>query len=89
MGEYFPFAPLGLFLSIDSCKVFKFSKRAFSVKLAFPKRTCTIPALSESIDKNKPSGAKGKYWKSFYITSTMGPSIQLDINALQDFQTES
>ena len=48
----------------------------------------SLKTLQESIDKNKPSGAKGKYWKTFYITSTMGPSVQLDINAVQDFQPE-
>jgi len=48
-----------------------------------------LKTLQESIDKNKPSGAKGKYWKSFYVTSTMGPSVQLDINAVQDYQPES
>ena len=48
-----------------------------------------LKTLQESIDKNKPSGAKGKYWKSFYVTSTMGPSVQVDINALQDYQPES
>jgi large subunit ribosomal protein L1 len=47
-----------------------------------------LKTLQESIDKNKPSGAKGKYWKTFYVTSTMGPSVQVDINALQDFQPE-
>jgi len=47
-----------------------------------------LKTLQESIDKNKPSGAKGKYWKTFYITSTMGPSIQVDINAVQDYQPE-
>ena len=47
-----------------------------------------LKTLQESIDKNKPSGAKGKYWKSFYVTSTMGPSVQLDINAVQDYQPE-
>ena len=47
-----------------------------------------LKTLQESIDKNKPSGAKGKYWKTFYVTSTMGPSIQLDINAVQDYQPE-
>ena len=47
-----------------------------------------LKTLQESIDKNKPSGAKGKYWKSFYVTSTMGPSVQVDINAVQDFQPE-
>ena len=47
-----------------------------------------LKTLQESIDKNKPSGAKGKYWKTFYVTSTMGPSVQLDINAVQDYQPE-
>ena len=47
-----------------------------------------LKTLQESIDKNKPSGAKGKYWKTFYVTSTMGPSVQIDINAIQDYQPE-
>jgi len=47
-----------------------------------------LKTLQESIDKNKPSGSKGKYWKTFYVTSTMGPSVQLDINAVQDYQPE-
>jgi len=47
-----------------------------------------LKTLQESIDKNKPSGAKGKYWKTFYVTSTMGPSVQVDINTVQDYQPE-
>ena len=43
-----------------------------------------LEALQESIDKNRPSGVKGKYWKSFYICSTMGPSIQIDITDFKD-----
>jgi large subunit ribosomal protein L1 len=43
-----------------------------------------LEVIQESIDKNRPSGAKGRYWKSFYICSTMGPSIQIDINNFRD-----
>ena len=48
-----------------------------------------LKALQETIDRNKPSGAKGRYWRSLYITSTMGPSVQVDFSALQDIKQES
>lgn len=41
-------------------------------------------ALKESIEKNRPSGAKGKYWKSVYISSTMSPSIAIDVNRFRE-----
>ena len=39
-----------------------------------------LRALYNSIEKNRPSGVKGKYFKSLYICTTMGSSIQLDLN---------
>ncbi len=62
----------------------RFGKASFTKEALFD----NLKTLQESIDKNKPSGAKGKYWKTFYVTSTMGPSVQVDINAVQDYQPE-
>jgi large subunit ribosomal protein L1 len=45
-----------------------------------------LKALQETIDRNRPSGAKGRYWRTMYVSATMGPSIQLDINALRDMK---
>ena len=47
-----------------------------------------LKALQETIDRNKPSGAKGRYWRSLYVTSTMGPSVPVDFSALQDIKQE-
>ncbi|MFM8605854.1 MAG: 50S ribosomal protein L1 [Cyanobium sp.] len=47
-----------------------------------------LKALQETIDRNKPSGAKGRYWRSLYVTSTMGPSVQVDFSALQEIKQE-
>ena len=43
-----------------------------------------LKTIQDSIDKNRPSGSKGKYWKSCYLSSTMGPSIPININLLRD-----
>jgi large subunit ribosomal protein L1 len=40
-----------------------------------------LTSLYRSIEQNRPSGVKGKYFKSLFICSSMGPSIQLDLNA--------
>ena len=40
-----------------------------------------LTSLYQSIEQNRPSGVKGKYFKSLFICSSMGPSIQLDLSA--------
>jgi large subunit ribosomal protein L1 len=47
-----------------------------------------LKALQETIDRNKPSGAKGRYWRSLYLTSTMGPSVNVNFGSLQDIKQE-
>ena len=63
----------------------RFGKASFPANELFE----NLKTLQEAIDKNKPSGAKGKYWKTMFLSSTMGPSIEIDINALQDFEADS
>jgi large subunit ribosomal protein L1 len=40
-----------------------------------------LTAIMEAVVKAKPAGAKGQYVRSAFITTTMGPSIRLDISA--------
>lgn len=42
-----------------------------------------LRALYKSIEQNRPSGVKGKYFKSLFICTTMGSSLQLDLNAFE------
>ena len=53
-----------------------FGKSDFSVEQLVE----NLQAIYQSIEQNRPSGVKGKYFKSIYICSTMGPSIQLDLS---------
>ena len=39
-----------------------------------------LKALYKSIEQNRPSGVKGKYFKSLFICTAMGSSIQLDLD---------
>jgi large subunit ribosomal protein L1 len=40
-----------------------------------------LTAIMEAVVKARPASAKGQYVKSAYITTTMGPSVRLDISA--------
>ena len=39
-----------------------------------------LTSLYQSIQQNRPTGVKGRYFKSLFICTSMGPSIQLDLN---------
>jgi len=41
-------------------------------------------AVYNSIEKNKPSGVKGKYFKSFNICTSMSPSIKIELNTFKN-----
>jgi large subunit ribosomal protein L1 len=62
----------------------RFGKASFDVA----KLLENLKALQETIDRNKPSGAKGRYWRTLYVTSTMGPSVSVDFTALQDLKQD-
>lgn len=61
-----------------------------SVHISFGKSDFTdiqlienLKALYQSIEQNRPSGVKGKYFKSIFICTTMGPSLKLDANIFE------
>ncbi len=41
-------------------------------------------AVMDAINKAKPSGAKGIYIKSVYLSTTMGPGLKVDVNSLDE-----
>merc|ERR1719331_3112042 len=42
-----------------------------------------LAAVAKTIEKNRPTGCKGKLWNSATITTTMGPGLKLDLNSLK------
>ncbi len=63
----------------------RFGKASFSAENLL----VNLKAVQEAVDRNKPSGTKGRYWKSLYISSSMGPSVEVDVTALQDLVLEA
>ncbi|XP_051133464.1 50S ribosomal protein L1, chloroplastic [Andrographis paniculata] len=43
-------------------------------------------AAVKSVETNKPSGAKGVYWKSAHICTSMGPSVRINIREMLEYK---
>ena len=54
-------------------------------KVSFTEEELTenLLALYSSIEKNKPSGVKGRYFKSLNISTTMSPNVNLELASVK------
>lgn len=51
-------------------------------KASFPAQSLAdnLAAILDAISKARPEGVKGQFVRSIYLTSSMGPSVSLDVN---------
>ena len=59
-----------------------FGRASFSVEDLLT----NLKALQECIDRNRPSGTKGRYGRTIFVSATMGPSIEIEVNSLRDLK---
>ncbi len=59
-------------------------------KISFPKENLVenIATIVDAVLKARPSSVKGAFIRTAFLTSTMGPSIRLDVNALMSVKVE-
>ena len=59
-------------------------------KISFPKDKLyeNIATIVDAVLKSRPSSVKGAFIRTAFLTSTMGPSIKLDVNALMSVKVE-
>ena len=54
-------------------------------KASFPKESLmeNLLSLLNAISRAKPAAAKGAYFRSLYLSSTMGPGLKIDLQSIQ------